>query len=192
MTSSTISHEDRTRPTAVRREPRTFPTRSPLDEDHRRLLELLRTATDPLQLADVPVRHPVATAHGVAGFAHAHAALAPPADGHRAPGSPGHGALQPLAAHRVAELPRAAAARLAFAGRAHGAAAARVEGLPCQTVARQPGAAGLVASGRTSDHVPVGELRVGGGGRREGDGYAQQGPKHDGNLSKTIQRNKVS
>lgn len=106
----------------------TFPAGSPLNEQNRWLLQLLRPAAHPLQLADIPVGHPVAPAHRLGGFARANPTLASPPHRHGVAHPAGDGALQPLCARRVPELP-AAAARFALAGRAHQAAVAGVEGL---------------------------------------------------------------
>lgn len=154
----------------------TFPAGSPLNEKNRWLLQLLRPPAHPLQLADIPVGHPVAPAHRLGGFAHADAALASPPYRHAVRHPAGHRALQPLSAHRVPQL-AAAAARFALAGRAHRAAVADVQRLSGRAVGRQPRAHRLVAPGRASDDIPVG-LRAR-WHRRQGGDYAQREcPEH--------------
>lgn len=149
----------------------TFPAGSPLDEDHRWLLQLLRPPADPLQLADIPVRHPVASTHRVGAFADTHPALASPPDRAGVPHPAGHRALQPLSAHRVSELP-AAAAGFALGGRAHRAALAGVERLSRLAVRWEPGTHRLVTASGTSDGKPAGALSISRRGR-EGEDYAQ-------------------
>lgn len=156
----------------------TFSTGSSLDEEHRWLLQLLGSAAHPLQLTDVPVRHSVAAAHRLRGFAHAQPVLASPPHRRTVPHSAGDRTLQTLSAHRVPELPGAAAG-FALSGRAHRAAVAGVEGLTLGTVGREPRTQSPVTASGTSDNVAAGGLRISRRGRT-GQGYGQQqGPEHD-------------
>lgn len=152
----------------------TFTARSPLDEDHRRLLQLQRAVADALQLADVAVGHAVAPAHCLGAAAHAHAGGAPPSHGGGHLDAAGHLALHALGALLVS----GAAARLALARRAHRAAVAAVQHVPGQAVGGDRCALGLVAALRTAnggafDHA--GRVQ-----QRGGQGADDEPEPHDG------------
>lgn len=111
----------------------TFPAGSPLNEKNRWLQQLLRPAADPLQLADIPVGHSIASTNRLGGFARASPALASPPHRDTVCHPARDRALKPLSAHRVPELP-AAATGFALARRTHRAAVAGVEGLSRRAV----------------------------------------------------------
>lgn len=110
-------------------------TPSPLYEEHRRLLQALRSVTDPLQFADVLIGDSITAAHRVATFTHANAVFPSPPDGSGEAHSSGNGALQTLSTHRVPQLTHPAA-RLSLSGCAHQAAVTVIHHLPCWTVLR--------------------------------------------------------
>lgn len=136
-------------------------TPSPLYEEHRRLLQALRSVTDPLQFADVPIGHPITAAHRVAAFTHADAVFPSPPNGSGVAHSSGNGALQTLSTHRVPKLTHPAA-RLSLSGCAHQTAVTVIHHLPCWTVLRHCRTHGLITLTRTSaDHIAFTEARIG-------------------------------
>lgn len=163
---------------------RTFPAGSPLDEDHRRLLQLHGPVADALQLADVPVRDAVAAAHGFGAFAHAHAGASSPPDSGRHLHAVSHHALHPLGAIAVS----GAAALLALAGRAHRAAVAAVQHVAGQAVRGDGSALRLVALLRAADGEAFGSQRLGHQARGGEQGhYAQDKPEtHDGTVRQKL------